>query len=358
MTTTVMEHSGGSYARCRIPGIVCTDRGTLLCCYECRYGESDWSAIDIGMRRSVDGGKSWSERTILRSSGGRYTLNNPIFLPDGERLHLLYHRNYSQCFHCVSLDDGLSWSDPRDITCAQEGLLDRYCWTVIAAGPGHGIRLRSGRLLAPVWMAGDSSNIFSHRPSVVATLYSDDRGESWQCGQIIPGGPSLVNPNESCLAELSGGGVKIFMRHETDDRLRRTAVSPDGISGWSEPVQEPALPDPVCAAGLVGYGEQLWFSNCASRTARKNLTLRESPDGGVTWPRRLLVSRDAGYSDLCYSPRQNRIFVFYEADAAGEEGRRDFQLAVASVDPSELEQAGSPDTLEPEATGREETRHD
>lgn len=336
MTTTVLEHSGGGYALFRIPGIVCTETGVLLCCYECRYGESDWSAIDIGMRRSVDGGKSWSERVILRSSGGRYTLNNPIFIPDGERVHLLYHRNYSQCFHSVSLDEGLSWSEPREITYAQEGLLDRYNWTVIAAGPGHGIRLRSGRLLAPVWMASDSKNIFSHRPSAVATLYSDDRGVTWKCGQILPTAPTLVNPNESCLAELPEGGVKILMRHETACRLRASAVSPDGVSGWSEPAFVPGLPDPVCAAGLAGDGGRLWFSNCASQTARENLTLRESLDGGVSWPRRLLLSRAAGYSDLCYAPRWDRLFVFYEAEIH-EAGRRELRLAVAAVAPAELE---------------------
>lgn len=340
MTTTVLEHSGGAYALCRIPGIVSTDGGTLLCCYECRYGESDWAAIDIGMRRSTDGGKSWSERRIIRSSGGRYTLNNPIFIPDGERVHLLYHRNYSQCFHSVSLDEGLSWSEPRDITCAQEGLLDRYSWTVIAAGPGHGIRLESGRLLAPVWMASDSQNIFSHRPSAVATLYSDDRGATWQCGEIIPSTPSLVNPNESCLVELPGGGVRIFLRHETPVRLRETAASPDGISRWSPPVPDPALPDPVCAAGLAGYGGRIWLSNCASQTARENLTLRESLDGGVTWPRKRRISLAAGYSDLCYSPRYDRLFVFYETALPREDGERALALAVASLSPSELAPEG------------------
>ena len=324
------------YPFCRIPGIVCTQNGTLLCCYECRSGPSDWAVSEIGVRRSTDGGKTWSERIFPLLGGGRTVMNNPIFIADGKLIHLLFCKNYRYCFHCVSHDDGLSWSEPQEITYAPKALLDKYNWTVIAVGPGHGIRLNSGRLLVPMWMTRNTESIFHHFPSVVTTLYSDDHGATWECGEIIFSGEELINPNESCLVEIDDG-VKIFFRHSSNTRLRKTALSADGISGWHYFVYENTLPDPRCAAGLVGFDGTIWFTNCASQTERKYLTVRESIDGGVSWPRELLLSEIAGYSDVCYDASRDQLVVFHEIIPAGKD-ETVFQLAVVRLSPSELKE--------------------
>jgi sialidase-1 len=47
-----------SYAQYRIPGIVVTRHGVALAYCEARRSANDWAAIDIVLRRSVDGGKS------------------------------------------------------------------------------------------------------------------------------------------------------------------------------------------------------------------------------------------------------------------------------------------------------------
>ena len=61
----------GDYALRRIPGLItCTD-GSILCYYECRSCLSDWALIDIGMRKSTDGGLTWDEERIIASSGGK-----------------------------------------------------------------------------------------------------------------------------------------------------------------------------------------------------------------------------------------------------------------------------------------------
>lgn len=336
MKSVILEPCGAQeYPICRIPGIVCTQKGTLLCCYECRSGPDDWAVSEIGVRRSTDGGVTWSERSFPPLGSGRTVMNNPIFIADGELVHLLFCRNYRKCFYCVSSDDGLSWSKPQEITYAPNSLLDKYNWTVAAIGPGHGIRLNNGRLLAPVWLARNAESIFKHVPSVVTTLYSDDRGVTWHCGEIIFSEEELVDPSESCLVETDDG-VKIFFRHTTKTRLRKTAVSADGISGWHDFAYERELPDPCCAAGLVGFGGRIWFSNCASRTARNNLTVRESRDGGKSWPYRLLISKTAGYSDICYDASRDQLTVFHENIFVRESGARVFQLEAVCLSPSEL----------------------
>ena len=52
---------------------------------------------------------------------------------------------------------------------------------VIATGPGHGIQLtkgpHKGRLVVPVWLSLGTGG-HAHRPSVTATIYSDERGRT------------------------------------------------------------------------------------------------------------------------------------------------------------------------------------
>ena len=43
----IIEKPNEQYAHCRIPGLVITDRGTLVGCYECRRYSSDWADIDL-----------------------------------------------------------------------------------------------------------------------------------------------------------------------------------------------------------------------------------------------------------------------------------------------------------------------
>ncbi len=51
----------GGYKLFRIPGLVVTAKGTLLAYAEARKDDrTDWGRTDVVLRRSTDGGKSWS----------------------------------------------------------------------------------------------------------------------------------------------------------------------------------------------------------------------------------------------------------------------------------------------------------
>src|SRR6516162_7926986 len=59
----VFEAGKEGYTLYRIPGIVVTAKGTVLAYCEARKGEGgDWTTIDILLRRSTDGGKTWGQR--------------------------------------------------------------------------------------------------------------------------------------------------------------------------------------------------------------------------------------------------------------------------------------------------------
>lgn len=334
------QFNEGGYRIYRIPGVVCTRKGTLIVCYECRYG-GDWSAIDLAIRRSEDGGATWSERMIVAPGHEIDAIHNGVLFADGDTVHLVWHRNYREAWYTRSQDDGLTWSDPKDITYAYAPLRDQYRWTVVAAGPGHGLVTSSGRLIVPAWLAANRENIHDHHPSVVTTLYSDDHGETWRCGEIIRNGPDFVDPSESAIAELSDGSFMINCRHETPVGLRKLGFSPDGVSGWHDFRFHPQLPDPVCCAGMTQGDGSLWFTNCAcsrvgQKSVRDHLSIRRSDDDGRTWTDPLEMDLHGGYSDVFYSPERKMLFVIGETGRANESDMWSFGLSVTAIDPREI----------------------
>ncbi len=330
--TPIERYGEGGYAIYRVPSIVCTQAGTLLICYECRYG-GDWSAMDLVVRRSEDGGETWSEREIVALGHGVDAVHNGILFADGDAVHLIYHRNYRRVFYRRSDDDGRTWSPPREITEALLPLRVRYNWTVLAAGPGHGLTTSRGRLIVPVWVSANRALITSHHPSVVTTLYSDDHGASWRCGEIIWDSADFVDPNESVLAELPDGRFMINCRHETGGDARKVGFSPDGVHDWQGFFFDEKLVDPVCAAGMAQGDGRLWFVNCAARRdeGRVRLTVRQSEDGGVSWSKRCEIAAEGGYSDIAYDPSRRTLFVVAETGRAVAGETFSFGLSVCKV---------------------------
>ena len=301
----------------RIPGIAATRRGTLLAVCEARMTGSDWAAMDLVLKRSADGGETWSENVILAE--GRYdgiTYNNPMLIADKEMVHLLYCREYAVekrgggVFYTRSEDDGLHWSEPRDITTGTcpEG----YARNILATGPGHGIAHSGGTLIVPVWITPPTPDISSHRPSDISTLYSKDRGETWHIGEVVYSTAESSNMSESSAVELSDGRVMLNIRNESPKKRRAAAVSPNGYENWSKPAYDETLVDPICMGSVLRYDENtILFSNPASDCARKNLILRFSFDDGRSWPESLVVDPGtAAYSDLAVIG--DTIYVLYE----------------------------------------------
>lgn len=318
LNTSLLETSGeNGYWEYRIPGVIVTDKGNIIVYYEARHG-GDNGIIDIMMKKSCDGGLTWSDRKIIFSGEDKYTSNNPVMIPDGDKIHFICMRDYTYCFYRTSTDEGETWSDAEDITYAfdlheHRGRIPR---TVIAAGPGHGIRLHWGRLVFPVWIAYNPGDVHSHKPSVASTVTSNDGGKTWKLGEIL--NPYYVlNPNESCICELPTGEVIINMRNETNIKYRCTAKSINGSWRWSKPEYNADLPDPICAGGMCSYDDKVLFTNCDSKNGRVNLTLKRSSDFGKTWPEALAYEKDGGYSDVNYDPVRKQAVIFYESEPAG-----------------------------------------
>ena len=335
-------------ARYRIPGVVVTPKGTVLAYAEARKnGSSDWGEIEIHLRRSTNGGKTWEASSQIAHHGARLegnprkaeggekeqTVNNPVAIMDRETgaIEFLYCINYARCYSMRSTDDGVTWSAPVDITASFEPFRAKYDWKVIATGPGHGIQIRSGRLVVPIWLAYGKAG--DHAPSAAGTIYSDDHGKTWQAGELcLPNEGDFGNPNETMITEVSNGRVMLVSRSVSKANRKIVTTSPNGATGWTTPVFHDQLWEPVCMASIVAHPSKpgtLIYSNPhtlkldkdgkevpGGRGKRENLCIKLSHDDGKTWPiNKVIDPGKAAYSDLAVLP-DGTVLCLYEADTS------------------------------------------
>lgn len=316
-------HAGQGWGAYRIPGLIRTAKGTLLAYCESRLHtgmySDDWATRGVALKRSEDGGITWSELmqpVLFRSATA---VNNPVMISctNGD-VHFLWETDYTRLYHQISHDDGITFSTPQEIHIMEtyRPLID---WTVFAVGPGHGIETAAGVLMVPVWIAKGRGR--EHFPSVNSIIRSEDGGKTWKAGDIIDNIPPEFNsPNETTIAELPSGGIYVNIRHRGTVRCRYSTFTPNGQH--FDPIkQEPSLPDPWCFGSVVRAGNDLAFVNCASEKHRNNTTIRLSQDGGKTWCHsRLIEDGISGYADMAFdSTGENGVCLYERSYSQGGE---------------------------------------
>lgn len=321
------------YHTFRIPALVVTASGTLLAFCEGRRDSMwDTGSIDMLVKRSEDGGRTWGPAIPVWRDPG-HTCGNPcpvvdrvtgaVWLlmtwnrgDDREREIIAgTSRDTRRAFVTHSADDGRTWAAPREITAD----VKRPGWTWYATGPGAGIQLErgacAGRLVIPCDFVGPPGSDWngSH------VLLSDDHGATWRLGGICP----QRKVNECEAVELADGRLLINMRnYERTTTCRQVAFSDDGGETWRDPGFDRTLIEPFCQASIRrhswpagGKPGVILFSNPASETERIRMTVRASFDEGKTWPAaRVLEEGFSAYSDLAVLP-DGTILCLHETGA-------------------------------------------
>lgn len=325
----IWKSGEGGYDTYRIPALVVTVDGTVLAFCEGRKdGRGDAGNIDMLLKRSTDGGQTWSEQQVIWDDGPN-TCGNPAPVVDTETgdIHLLMTWNRGddherdiiagtstdtrRVYVTRSKDDGATWSEPREITATTK----LPNWTWYATGPGAGIQLESkkhkGRLVIPCdHIEAKTKHYYSH------VIYSDDHGETWQLGGRTP----QHQVNECQVIELSNGHLMLNMRnYDRSKKQRQVAISKDGGATWGDQHFDATLIEPVCqasirkVAGIRGKNKkQVLFSNPASDSKRVNMTVRLSNDNGTTWAHKLVLHEGpSAYSDLAILD-DSKVACLYE----------------------------------------------
>lgn len=318
------------YASYRIPAVVLTHAGTLLAFAEGRADSSaDYGRIDLVLKRSADGGRTWGAlQLVARNGDGTAGNPAPVVLgggPRGVRVLLVHIRSAASATEdrirrgevsaadgrrvwlTYSDDDGASWSEAREITASTK----RPEWRWYATTPGHALRLRygahAGRIVVPAnhslppTVPGDDGT--EGRYNGGHDLLSDDDGATWRIGYVDDNPDGYVNVNETTAAQLPDGRVYFNTRTDaTAPGTRADAHSGDGGATLDLPFRPQAgLVTPVVEGSVLHLGEPdaLLFSGPADPAYRALMTVRTSHDGGVTWRSTHTVDGlPAAYSDL------------------------------------------------------------
>lgn len=301
------------YHTYRIPALVVTRRGTVLAfCEGRRNSGSDSGDIDLVLRRSTDGGRTWSDLEMIADDGD-HTMGQPCPVIDAKSdvVWLPLCRDNKRVFLMKSTDDGRTWSKPAEIT--REAVDPNWPW--IGTGPGHGIQLARGRLVVPCW-AGRGAG-FCGESQVSFILYSDDGGRTWQRSSLLDHDAS----DECEVVELADGALYLSMRSRQERRRRAYSFSRDGGQSWSAVSFDARLPEPSCQGSIVRFTgmpqyhrSRILLAGPANRDARDHLTVRVSYDECASWPvAKVLYSGPAGYSDLAVT-NDGQVLCLFEAD--------------------------------------------
>jgi sialidase-1 len=308
-STDVFAERTAGYFAYRIPALETAPDGSILAFAEARkynlddpgFGEQD---IDLVLRRSEDGGRTWSPMRVIEDPGERWSAANPATVVDrtSGRVWLLYLRcqpgrnthtarpgtDDSRVLARTSDDGGKTWGEPVDLTAVSRDFGDPK-WRVSVVGPGGMIQDRKGRLLAAMWKFEPFGNF---------ALISEDHGKSWRRGAFVPG-----EGDECQLVELADGRLLMDIRQEQRPH-RFLAASGDGGATWSARRPGPGVTPVACAierytsrAGGDDRDRILWTG--PRGPGRRDLVVRISYDEGASFPvERPIAAGHAAYSDL------------------------------------------------------------
>jgi len=363
----VFTRGADGYHTYRIPTMVVTDKGTvLLFCEGRKKSRRDSGDVDQIMKRSDDGGKTWSKQVLIHEEGGDAPIRVgnpcPIVERDGKTVHLLFTRGGGEClFYTRSVDDGKTWSKfvttsgvPGKKEYDAESFLLKLggAPVTIAAGPVHGIQTKKGRLIAPCY---GGRMVDGKRRGGSFIIYSDDGGKTWNAGGHIPFVED-IRTGECTVLERPDGSLMMNLRTSAPGFYglghRAVSISTDRGMTWSKPVLDKNLPSTGCQGSIIRLNDkEILFLNPAvhrkggfSIRSRRNLTLRLSKDEGKTWGCSCVLNKElSGYSDMAITKAGKILCLF-------ENGKRDYceKISIVQVDRAWL--AAGKDAEEAEKT--------
>jgi hypothetical protein len=301
-------------------------RDHVLVACEGRYDQSggDGGTKDLLLKISRDRAATWSQDYKVETGGvDSVSWTNPALVIDGIHTYIFYTGSldgsgkdvfYREVFNNLV---GSTWSitfGPRqDITALWNNRVADYGWD--SHGPiGHGIKLvKSPTHRGRVMLSFHHQNTHGTTPQTELKsndVLFKDPGGSWQVStedlettllvpQITATTTDDVDPGESRLAERADGSFFLITRKEVNylssvdptyrPRMRTAANwSSTTAINWGGWVNAVGITGTFkCDGGLLRFSDTAHlysFSDNEAHSARRNLAVRLSTDGGVTWP--------------------------------------------------------------------------
>ncbi|XP_060702614.1 sialidase-4-like [Hemiscyllium ocellatum] len=259
----------------RIPALLhIPDTDVLLAISEKRLGPHDENADTLMVRKGTYNKSSknfeWDDVTCIESARLKdHRSMNPCPVYDKEtgKIFLFFiavyedmteqyqissGRNVTRLCFVTSVDGGKSWSPVNDLTSCE---IRQYIknWATFAVGPGHGIQLRSGRLIIPAYAYKKKPIGQSH----AFTFYSDDHGEIWSVGVFLSkegcGECQIVAMNQGNESEIVYCNARSMKHGEHQYRVQ--AFSTDGGATFTDGCLVKKLVEPPngCHGSIIHF---------------------------------------------------------------------------------------------------------
>jgi sialidase-1 len=302
----------------RIPSLIRTSSGTLIAVCDARVDKPGDAPnnIDLVMKKSSDGGKTWSKSKVIVGFPDNDAACDASMMVDKQTGTIWLAYDYAVAdpqgdigrivrIHLIkSNDEGTTWSAPVELSYLTKG---KNFW--LQNGPGVGL-YKDGTIVFPMYTVTAGGK--GHQETTVL-VFSKDHGKTW----ILSNGVGDYNP-EPQIVSLTGGRIMVNMRRPGGKEYRQVAITDNFGNSWSAVSDDLTLIESGCQGSFINYefnGKSLLiFSNPADRKERKNLVLRVSNNEGKDWQKELVIYKgSAAYSCLTQLTNGN-IGLLYEAD--------------------------------------------
>lgn len=269
-----------------------------------------------GLRKSIDGGRTWSEPRFICEGINSKEPASYYFLQTSNDTLVLVYLNFTtyhfswdeinkepeedcklEVWSIRSIDGGENWIDNQRVV---EGYNANFFGF---------IKTSQGRIIFPVEHLVSSPGRF-----VVFSCYSDDEGKTWKRSNIIDlgGHGHHDGATEPTLAELSDGSILMLIRTNLDYFWQ--AISKDSGKYWR--IIKPSTIDASSSPGYLlrlhsGRLVLVWnrvgpetgiyqrpylpqHSEVLSSWFREELSIIFSEDEGKTWTKPVVIARQPG----------------------------------------------------------------
>ena len=319
----------------RIPSVIVSARGTLIAAADMRYDtpNDNLGQIAIGVKRSEDGGQTWSETTIAvpmplennqPTSARARSMDTTILSAEDGNIYILagaWKSNSTNwaatttktpdpdwaAYLVKSEDDGVTWEMVKKWDASNINELSTDPIVAFLGGVGSAIQMEDGTLVFPI----DICLTNGTKNSVKATiLYSKDNGQTWKLGNGY-----VDDVSENNVIETSHG--TLLMNGRKDGSSSRAVYYSDDLGDtWKQhvldkkiTVRNPQTQGSFIKIELENGEEVALFStpkNTSGTYERDNITLWATYDY-MTW-------RELG---TLYAPKGNPDGAGYSGLAGG-----------------------------------------
>ncbi|KAJ3591205.1 hypothetical protein NHX12_009152 [Muraenolepis orangiensis] len=275
------EASGVTY---RVPALLYLPRSNAFLAFcEERLSPSDSQAHLLVMRKGTfyRNYVEWEDTRVLGTAllPGHRSMNPcPVFDEftgtlflffiavlghTSESYQLVTGKNVTRLCCVSSTDGGDTWGPATDLTQRVIGDTIKE-WATFALGPGHGIQLKSGRLLVPAYAYHiDCKQCFSQLCQTTPhsfCFHSDTHGSTWRFGEAVPG-PESVECQVVSVDQEDGANV-LYCNARSPLGCRVQALSLDDGAVFQGGQLVPRLEEPRngCHGSVVGFPAPIHLS--------------------------------------------------------------------------------------------------